>query len=532
MVTISACIITRNESTQIKDTILHVYPYVDEIIINDGSDDDSTLNEILNMNNTNNTTNILNNTTNILNKIKIINKKGNTTINFADERNEMQNLSSCGYVLHIDTDERFDEKFLKSMKNLIENYIKNNELPILFRFPRKGDSNDINIQPDYQIRLLNKKYSKWIRSVHEIPIIIKKDSYIFNEKLFNINNLITLNKFPIIHLHKDRKEARKRWDILKDKDMEFKKRNLLICTMFKNSEKWINDVILCIEKAYYFNESLENNNLKIRIAFLDGKSEDDTSKKIKNYIGSTSILDIWYKFYEYMKSKSSRYNKLADLRNYLIETSIKDIYNNKLNDDDLVIFMDSDIKFDKNIIHELIIDMDKSSADIIAPLVCIEDNGAFGNNYFYDTLAFRNIDNEQFSHFRPYIFGDIKRSKIKKEKHEKIQKALEKIDTLNTLRKINWEFNMNTPLNNTFPDNLFKEAYSLIDINIPIEVNSVGSFYLMKYKVAKEIKYNGKMDSEQVGFCNSACSKGFKIFVSQRLKVLHINLEKYGLKWH
>jgi len=245
-------------------------------------------------------------------------------------------------------------------------------------------------------------------------------------------------------------------------------------------------------------------------------------------------LYIWYKKYQTFKEYKSneRFKKLADARNFSIQNSIKDIYNNDLKDDDLILFMDSDIKFDKNIIHELIIDMKKCDADIIAPLVCIEDNGAFKNDYFYDTLAFRNTDNEQFSHFRPYIFGNIKKSKIKNKKHEKIQKVLEKIDDLNALRKINWEFNNNTPLNDTFPENLYRKAFSLIDLNIPIEMNSVGSFYIMKYKVAKNIKYTGENDSEQVEFMNNARSKEYKIFVSQRLKVLHVNLEKYGLKWH
>ena len=525
MITISACILTRNESDKIKDTILHIYPYVNEIIINDASDNNNTVHEVL----------LINNNIKDINKKVIIHHTPGATNNFAEERNLMQhNRATENYCLHIDTDERFPTKFLESMKSIIKKSINNNELPILYRFPRKGDNNDINKDPDYQIRLLNTKYSKWIRSVHEIPIIIKQDKYFFNNREFKIHNLITLNEFPMIHLPKDRKEERKRWDIFEHKDNLFNQRNLLICTMFKNSEKWLNEILLCIENVYYYNENISNekSKLKIRIAFLDGKSEDNTSKIIKNYITSTSILDIWHKYYEYMKLEVNRYTKLADLRNYLITTSIKNIYNNNLKDNDLILFMDSDIKFDKNIIHELIIDMEKFNADIIAPLVCIEDNGVFKDNYFYDTLAFRNKNDEKFSHFKPYIFGEIKKSTIKKERNEKIRKTLEKIDELNKLRRINWEFNLNSPLNNTFQDNLYNEAYSLIDLNIPIEVNSVGSFYLMKYKVAKNVKYTGENDSEQVEFMNTARSKGYKIFVSQKLKVLHVNLEKYGLKWH
>ncbi len=518
---ISACILTRNEPSLIKDTILNVYKYVDEIIVNDGSDNDSTEKEIYTLH------------TPIIKYFKT-----NATTNFAEERNKMHNWATGDYVLHIDTDERFNVRFLESIKNIVEKLINNNELstlPILFRFPRKGDNNDINKYPDYQIRLLNRKYSKWIRSVHEIPTIIRQDKYLFNNKEFRIRNLITLNEFPITHLPKNRVEERKRWDILENKDDLFKQRKLLICTMFKNSEKWLNNTLQYIENSYYYNENCDEGKLKIRIAFLDGISDDNTSKIIKNYITSTPIPDIWYKYYEYIESnasKVSRYNKLANLRNYLIAKSIKDIYNNKLNDNDLILFMDSDIKFDSNAIHELIIDMNKCNADIIAPLVCIENYGVFKNNYFYDTLAFRNKDNENFSHFKPYTCGEIKKSTINKTKDEKIKDTMKKIDELNELRRINWEFNNHFPLNPTLPENLYKKTFDSMDLNIPIQVNSVGSFYIMKYKVVKNVKYTGNTTSEQVEFMNSARSMHYKIFVSQRLKVLHVNLEKYGLRWH
>jgi hypothetical protein len=50
-----------------------------------------------------------------------------------------------------------------------------------------------------------------------------------------------MNNYSIIHLSKNRKEERKRWDELESKDTSFTKKNLLICTMFKDSEKWLNE---------------------------------------------------------------------------------------------------------------------------------------------------------------------------------------------------------------------------------------------------------------------------------------------------
>ncbi len=536
---ITACILTRNESTIIKDTVLHVYPYVNEIVINDGSDTTSTIEEVKTI-------------TDNEHKIKITHNSKQTT-NFSEERNKMHEWSSSDYVLHIDTDERFDIDFLKNMRNIIEEYLDKNTIPLMFRFPRRNIELDIKKDPDYQVRFLNRQYTKWVRNVHEIPTIIKEDKYSLHNHDMIPANLVYLDKFIIEHLPKDRTDIRKRWDVLSDDVSHNNKisnvetptnekitklhdtinKKLLICSMFKDSSLWMNDILLSIDNFIDYNNNVSNDNrLLIKLAFLKSSSNDNTIETLDKYMESELKLPqskMWYEKYDINNNTLSRYQKLAILRNYLIEKSLEKI---KLDDDDLILFMDSDIKFDNSIIHELIIDMNKVNADIIAPLICIEDNGVFKNNYFYDTLAFRNTDNEQFSHYRPYIFGNIKKSKIKKEKHEKIQIALEKIDNLNMLRKINWEFNLNTPLNDTFPDNLYREAYSLIDLNIPIEVNSVGSFYLMKYKVAKEIKYSGNNDSEQVEFMNNVRSKGYKIFVSQRLKVLHVNLEKYGLKWH
>jgi len=513
---ISACIITRNESEKIKDVILHVYPYVEEIIINDGSDDNSTI-DIAKQ----------------YNKVKIYNT--NATTNFSEERNKMHNWATGDYCIHIDTDERFPIEFLKNMRKLIQEQLNKKIIPIMFRFSRRNDELDINKNPDYQIRFVNKLYTKWERPVHEIPTIIKNKEYNFHNEKMKLYSLVPTH-YVINHLTKNRIDIRKRWDLISNNSNVSINKKLLICSMFKNSSLWLNDILSCIDNLIDYNNSLSNNDkLLINLAFLKSTSnEDETNNILDKYISDKQLkvsnlsLNIWNHEID-ADSNMKRYEKLAWLRNYLITQSTKNI---KLNDDDLVLFMDSDVKFESDIIHELYKDMQKSDSDIIAPLICIDDNGAFGNNYFYDTLAFRNIDNEQFSHFKPYIFGYVNKSKIKRMKNEKVQKALEQIDELNRLRRINWEFNLKTPLNNSFPENLYKEAFDLIDLNTPIKVNSIGSFYIMKYKVAKNIKYTGNNDSEQVEFMNSARSKGYKIYVSQRLKVLHVNLEKYGLKWH
>ncbi len=263
----------------------------------------------------------------------------------------------------------------------------------------------------------------------------------------------------------------------------FNRRKLLILSIFKNSNKWARNVLLDIHNIYRFNDTLyndDNRKLIINFAFLDGMSTDGTFSTITDYCKNEDIQDIKIIQFDHddnMKNINKdpffRYKKLASIRNYIVEQSVSHF---NLEDDDYILFIDSDIRFNYNIAHKLIIEMENCGADIIAPMIYIENFREFGNNYFYDTLAFRYIDGSKFDHFSIYNRG--------------------------------------------------------IDMNNPNEVSSVGSFYLMKYKVAKSVKYSGEKDSEQVEFCNNARSLGFKIFVSPRLSVLHINLDKYGLEWH
>jgi len=151
------------------------------------------------------------------------------------------------------------------------------------------------------------------------------------------------------------------------------------------------------------------------------------------------------------------------------------------------------------------------------------------NIYMHMKSRCYNENNEHFSHYKPYIFGNIKESLIKDNETRDIVK---KINDIYTLRKLNWELNKNKLPKIIHSKKIYEKIYDSKKFEIPIQVNSVGSFYIMKYKVAKNVKYTGEKDSEQIEFMNNARSKGYKIFISQRLKVLHVNLEKYGLKWH
>lgn len=518
--TITACILTRNESNLIKDTIEHIYDYVDEILVNDASDDNKTINELHYLQ--------------LSKKCKtpiVIHKYIGTSNNFAEMRNIIQNFASGDYVLHVDTDERFNVSFLKNMKNIVNTFLEKKTLPLLFRFPRIGDQNIEIHKEDYQIRFLNKMYTKWTRKVHEIPILTHNKKYEIFDQEMNIINLISLDQYPMIHLKKNRTEMQKRWNDIELNDKSFNTKNLLVCSMFKNSSLWLKDFFDSIENMYYYND-VSNNILKIRFAFLDSDNIDETSKMLNTYRISSSILNIWYKKYNINENKNSnRFEKLSELRNYLITESIKNIYDNNLKDDDLILFIDSDIKFDKNIVHELINDMKKYGADIISPMVYINNYKDRLNTYFYDTLAFRDIDGNRFEYYSPYLLKYIDhniKADDSKSKYEKYKNDSELIE----LKKISRLLNTKNKKNKCETEFQYKDIGEYINLDIPIEVNSIGSFYLMKYKVIKNTKYTGNNDSEQVEFCNKARENGYKIFVSPRLSVLHVNLEKYGMKWH
>ena len=63
------------------------------------------------------------------------------------------------------------------------------------------------------------------------------------------------------------------------------------------------------------------------------------------------------------------------------------------------------------------------------------------------------------------------------------------------------------------------------------EIDSVGSFYLMKGKIAKSFRYHwretAKLEYGHVGFCKAARKKGFKVFCDTSQIVYHSVLEKY-----
>ncbi len=263
---------------------------------------------------------------------------------------------------------------------------------------------------------------------------------------------------------------------------------ILICLLFKNSNMWISRFFDNLDNLL-ISEFNHKNNIEYNISIIYGTSNDGTEEALKNRIE---------KYKEIINLRRmdipNRFNileKLAILRNSFLHT-------NDLKKYDYLLMIDTDIMFDNSSINRLIRDIQNPKLDnpgIVAPMIFVEDYGLYKDTFFYDVFAYR-IKGLNFKHIKPYI---------------------------------------PVVLTN---NNKYKRI---------IEVDSVGSLYLMKSDIFngnsnKDIQYgtynvntlyeDKKYESEQVYLCEQVRRNGFKIYVDLNIKAFHINLEKYGLRWH
>lgn len=408
-------------------------------------------------------------------------------------------LSNKGieWALHIDCDELFSTEILKRIGDIIEGGIGEGKR-WAYKFPR------INLPwhegwPDYQVRLMNIKNCTWKGNVHEVVKVL--------EHPYDID---ILREYPIVH--KDVKE-KKRERNYKWKRIEQK--SIVMCSLFRNSVWYMSRFLECIERSI---DKIKNMNIeRVDLVFIEGNSTDNTwsnllswSRVIKDKIKDKSDFKVGVilEKLDINNNIGDRFDKLALLRNMLIKIGLKK--------HDYVLMIDSDVTWDDDyLIVKLVSDLEKSGSDVIAPLVYVEGYKTFGDTYFYDTLAFNSKNfgkdlgsdsgkDSRFKHYFPYIKGgndDI--NKIIKGEFLEVSS----VGTCYLLRG---------------------EIYNINDLN---------DFDAMKcYKETNNGKnicmYKGEGVSEQVRFFESARKSGYKILVDSKLKVLHVNLEKHGKRWH
>lgn len=448
---LSAVILVKNEEYNLIDCVNHIKKYVNEIIVIDSSDNNLTrqIAEELGC------------------KVyeMYIGKDG---INgFADLRNFGQEVAVNNFCLHIDVDELFSTSFFENLNKLS----LSNDDRVCYKFPR------INLPfyekyPDYQTRLVNKKYSVWEGVVHEKVYIDK-----------SIKEII-LNSYPIVHSDKsDKVDVNKRWSDMTNK-------NILIISMFKDCEKLIDKFFLCLNNLV---DCSTNYGYNISTCFITSDSSDDTNKKVGKYVDNFKNKDMKCIFESInINSDFERFDKLAILRNMSIKLG--------LSDENYVLIIDSDTIFNKDLLVNLVESLDDSNFDAIAPLIFIDNFRDYGNDYFYDTLAFIK-NGKNFDHFYPYI-SDIDNDDVN---------------------------------------------------NGPVIVDSVGTCYLIKssvfniddfndYNILKcfEEKKRGKLPviyegdgiSEQVRFFNNFKKAGHKVGIDFNIRMMHMNLEHYNMSWH
>lgn len=234
---------------------------------------------------------------------------------------------------------------------------------------------------------------------------------------------------------------------------------VMIASIVSNQEPWLMRFLDAIDKLSYPKE-------KLTYSFLTGNNEDNTYGILDEF--RTTHNNATLKRIDINVYNASRYGRLSTLRNLLIFESLED--------EDYILFCDSDIiDMPPDLIEQL---LSATNADIIAPMVYIENYEKFGDNYFYDKLAFIK-DGIHFNHYYPYI-----------------------------------------PNYKRLPSE-------------PVYVDSVGTCYLCNTKMFRNgVRYEDDgYTSEQIMFCTCARQHNYKICIYPSVSVLHVNFESYGLSF-
>lgn len=211
---------------------------------------------------------------------------------------------------------------------------------------------------------------------------------------------------------------------------------------------------------------------KLRWVWIYGKSIDFTLDTILEFHKKNT-----YKFEVYEEPVFQRPLN-SPLYNARLCNEFKKLYQGE----EYILFADCDIEeIPPQTLKELI----KADKDIVAPYVYRKTTG--NKVYFYDTYVFR---------FHGWKFEYVKyKGKV---------------------------YDYKNPL--------FKDRKE------PVELDSVGTFFLIKAKVFQEVEWDNPVPHLQ--FCKNARAKGFHVWALPYIKIYHSNLEAgmeaphYSLEWY
>ena len=166
--------------------------------------------------------------------------------------------------------------------------------------------------------------------------------------------------------------------------------NVLICTLFRDSEFYLHNFLNSIGKLIEFSKK----NYNIDLCFIEGNSTDNTYQKLERWMSTCSNIAL-YKH----NSSESKYKRLAILRNMALELGLKEYH-------DYVMMIDSDISFKEDLLQRLVTSLERTDGVMMAPMIYVENTETF-----HDILAFvKNGIN--FVNLHPYHESFLKHSGI------------------------------------------------------------------------------------------------------------------------
>lgn len=180
---VTGVLLTRNDLEMTVDAIAWHRPYLDALVVVDGSTDLTPL-AVRGM------ADVV-----VLHRLR----------RFDEERNLGDSLVRTPWILQFDTDERFPKEFLERLKALCRDSTGKLDS---FRFPRLNTGR--RDWPDYQVRLYRREFSEWRGTPHAQLFHRQKDM------LLDQWSCTTLDEYPIVH-QADAKD----WDaILKEREAQ------------------------------------------------------------------------------------------------------------------------------------------------------------------------------------------------------------------------------------------------------------------------------------------------------------------------
>lgn len=135
----------------------------------------------------------------------------------SEKRNFLQQQAVNNWCLHLDADEWFDWSFLINLEKWIQpDSIERLPNAVAFKFPRL---NQHHVYPDYQIRLMDKRYVVWRGAAHDRPFLKTTLRPVDEITKEGVKFCQTLDHHPIFHIPRDWEydaEIQKHWRELED----------------------------------------------------------------------------------------------------------------------------------------------------------------------------------------------------------------------------------------------------------------------------------------------------------------------------